>query len=196
MTILWVTLTCKREAEASSVEHFVMMWSAVSVASFLRYFCVKSFHVLWRDDLGKALDGYGPQFDLGPARFPRQSLRGAYAKVRTDFFFENLALSFSEKAVAALISPFFQLNIFWIIQSSLHAKSLQPTKKNKIPRSERNNLYNIILRCPTQPLLRYMPTQDLRTKHNSLRMNNVSSSSIKLHHLEKKRCSTPPNRNG
>ena len=28
--------------------------------------------------------GYRPQFDLGPTRFLREGLRGAYAKVRTE----------------------------------------------------------------------------------------------------------------
>ena len=33
---------------------------------------------------GKTLMGYGPQFDLGPPRFLREGLRGAYAKIRTE----------------------------------------------------------------------------------------------------------------
>ena len=36
------------------------------------------------------MDGLRPQFDLGPARFLREGLRGAYAKVRTEKHFGKL----------------------------------------------------------------------------------------------------------
>ena len=101
--ILW--MTCERKAEtSSSVEHFVMEDSQIL-----------TFEKLWM--------GYGPQFDLRAYAFPTRGPTGAYAKVRS----ENGFLKTSEKAFVSLIS--LSSRYIWIIQSSLHAKSLYPPRK-------------------------------------------------------------------
>ena len=72
MTILWVT--CERKAEASSSE--ALCHDVIGSHDELMETLEK-----WN---GKTLMGCGPQFDLGPTRFLRKGLRGAYAKTRTE----------------------------------------------------------------------------------------------------------------
>ena len=132
--------------------------------SSLRYFCVKSFHVLrtdelmetykvkWKEEfdsqiltLQKLWTGYllqyGPQFDIVPTRFLRQGLRGAHAKVRTaKDLLKTWHCNFLKKItiISFFNCPFLPPNHFMKIYESYnpisHAKLLQPTKINKIPR--------------------------------------------------------------
>ena len=50
--------------------------------------------------------------------------------------------------------------------------------RNKLSRTPKQAPTRDCLRSLSYVVLRHMPTQDLRTKQNSLRMNDVSSSSI------------------
>ena len=106
---------------------------------------------------GKTLMGYGPQFDLGPPRFLRDGLRGAYAKIR----FENLALV-----------------IFWKNGCFFHLPFLPAKHMNHTIQFA----FKIIVSHQEK-----QEFEDLRTKQNSLRifMMWVPPQS-KFHHLEEK----------
>ena len=111
----------------------------------------------------KHLMGYRPQFDLGPMRFLRGGLRGGYAKVRTENGFPAKRMNHT---------------IQFACKISVTLQEKQESDVRKKSRTSKQAPTRDCLRSLSYVILRHMPTPDLRTKQNSLRMNDVSSSSI------------------